>query len=424
MYVRTVRSQVPAVPAPQEDWIYNEHQGRNELAGATIGVSLSGGGYRATLFAAGAVAALADGQVWDQVKWVASVSGGSFVNAAAGLELPDAPAAPAVDRFLRIVAERVARRLWPIALPQRTSRIRGLALVARSYDAGIRRHWVGAAGGAVPLANLQHPGRTHAFLAVDLATLSPVVLSDRLVYSPGLRDEPIALAPGGLRLATAIRSSASFPGLPSTRVRSEDLGTVYHPLYDDLHLGDGGVWNNLGTEWERLLGEVGRVDLEDVAAFARPVEFHVVVDASAPAKRPKAWRTRRWPTTLDWPFLSLDRALHAAFQSTLENSRRALRDGSGKIPRRILHVSLDEIPRNQQVLSALVGGAEPEEWAAVADQNGRVGTAGPTIWGIRGLPAVHLMAHGYAQTAACLTARGVPLQHFEIPHERMYRAIT
>lgn len=53
----------PTPPHPQlpEGFLFNAIQGPNELEQATIGLSLSGGGYRATLFAAGAIAAIADG---------------------------------------------------------------------------------------------------------------------------------------------------------------------------------------------------------------------------------------------------------------------------------------------------------------------------------------------------------------------------
>ena len=189
------------------------------------------------------------------------------------------------------------------------------------------------------LVDIQRADRLHVFLAVDLATLQPVFLSDRLVHSAGLIDEDhVAHEPGELPLATAIRASASFPLLPAVRVQSTELGIAHYPLYNDLFLGDGGVWNNLGTNWEAQIRWLRR-DLVDIpAAVPRTVDFHVVVDSSAPARRPKGWRTSWWPLTLDRPMLSIDRALHAAFQSTLEANRRGLRGPDGLIPRRIIQI--------------------------------------------------------------------------------------
>lgn len=420
-----LRRTPPRHPRLELDYVYNEIQGPNELAEVTIGVSLSGGGYRATLFAAGAIAALTDAGLWSQVRWVASVSGGSFANAAAALELSSSPQRADVDAFLRSVALRCERRGSLVGAPVRTRGMRGPAVVARAYQAGIDRHWLGLHRGAPRrLVDLQRDDRVHAFLAVDLATLQPVFLSDRLVHSLGLIDEAhVAHEPGDLPLATAMRASASFPLLPAVRVRATDLGTPHYPLYEDLFLGDGGVWNNLGTHWEAQMSWLRRDLFGFPAAVPRAVDIHVVVDSSAPARRPKIWRTSWWPLTLDRPILSLDRALHAAFQSTLEANRRALRDAGGSIPRRIIHVAMDDIPRDVQVLSVLVGGADPDDWRAVSSFNSSIGTALPTMLGVDRASAVHLMAHGYAQMAAGLTVRGVPFQLFEHPHPRIESAL-
>ncbi|MEN3271893.1 MAG: Lysophospholipase catalytic domain [Actinomycetota bacterium] len=96
---------------PDTSWTYNVAQGTNELSKGSIGLSLSGGGYRATLYAAGAIAALCDADLWPKVVWVASVSGGSFTNATAALLLDDRPGRSEVDAFLRHVAERTRRPL-------------------------------------------------------------------------------------------------------------------------------------------------------------------------------------------------------------------------------------------------------------------------------------------------------------------------
>src|SRR5690242_8786790 len=46
----------------------------------TIGVSLSGGGHRATLFGLGALLAIVDSGLHEKVAWISSVSGGSLAN--------------------------------------------------------------------------------------------------------------------------------------------------------------------------------------------------------------------------------------------------------------------------------------------------------------------------------------------------------
>jgi hypothetical protein len=194
-------------------------------------------------------------------------------------------------------------------------------------------------------------------------------------------------------------------------------------LYGDLFLGDGGVWNNLGTNWEEQAAWIRRdlVDWPDL--FPHEVEFHVVVDASRPAKRPHSWRTKQWPLALDQVVLSIDRSLQAAFRSTLDAGRRLLQDANGFIPKRILYVSLEEVPHDKQFRSALLHGAPRAQWQAVSQYNAGLKTVLPTMFGLPAEAALHLLAHGYAQTAAQLTARGAPFRQFELPHDRMAPAM-
>lgn len=419
-----MRSPPPADPTTElEGYLYNASQRSNEFEEATIGVSLSGGGLRSTLFSAGAVVAIADAGLWDQVRWIASVSGGSFTNALAGMVLRTSPSTTDIDEFLRVMWERVTGRFPVLSWPRSGNGIRGPSLLGRSYQAGLERLLRANVGPPDRLTALQSDQRLHAFLAVDLATLSPIAITDRIVYGEGLPTEQrLIVEPGDLPLATAVRASATFPLLPAVRISVAELGPVVESEREDLFLGDGGLWNNLGTNWETQFA-VMRRDLVSLPPSIRAgVDFHLVIDASAPVRRPNRGRTAMWPIGLDRPVLSVDRALQAAFTSTLDASRRAVLGSSPSGAARLL-VSMGEVPEDQQPMSILVGGASRNDWSNVRDHNEGVGTVLPTVRGLAATSAVHLLAHGYGQCAAVLSARGVPFSSFQVPHERIRGAI-
>lgn len=94
---------------------------------------------------------------------------------------------------------------------------------------------------------------THVFCSTDLVTQSPLFLVDHgggWVYSrygwAGASSVP---------LATALRASAALPGafppraLPTSLLDpiSDEFSEARLPWW--LHLSDGGVWDNLGTQW-------------------------------------------------------------------------------------------------------------------------------------------------------------------------------
>jgi NTE family protein len=237
----------------------------------TIGVSLSGGGYRATLFAVGALAALYDSGYWSGVRWIASVSGGSFASAAAAL-LPLDPSPDDMDAYVGRAIAVASRRLSLAGRP-----IHGAGIGA-AFEAGVESAWLSGGAGAQPtLSSIQRDDRLHAFMAVDLHSLEPVALTDRIIHTVGGEDEDhVAHDPGPLRLATAVRASASVPLLPAVRVRPTDLGPGGDfPLVRDLFLGDGGNWNNLGTNWEKIAQWLDRRHGFLPAAIPERVDLHL-----------------------------------------------------------------------------------------------------------------------------------------------------
>lgn len=390
------------------------------VTGATIGISLSGGGYRATMFGLGALAAVFDSGHWSSVRWVASVSGGSFANAAAAL-LPQAPSVVEIDGFISQAVSCASSRWSLIGRP--AWRRRGIGAV---FEAGIATAWLGDSGrGSRTLSSLQRPDRLHAFMAVDLDSLQPVALTDRIIQCVGADDEDhIAHPPGDLPLATAVRASASFPGLPAVRVRPSELGAVGDfPLTRDLFLGDGGNWNNLGTNWEDVAKWLDRRHGFLPEAIPPIVDLHLVVDASARLSRAPRWCTGQGPLALDRPAMSLGRSWLAAYRSAVLAHSRALRDADLFLPDRVLLATLDEPPTSHPLAPCFLRGDDRPGWDAVREHNQNIGTWAATLRGLERGSCVHLAAHGYGLVAALLVERGVDPSRFEVPHERIRRCL-
>lgn len=135
-----------------------------------IGVSLSGGGHRAALFAAGALAAVVDARLADRVSWVAAASGGSL---AAGLvEVHGGLGSFASGRELATAALAAVR--VGSGFGRKTRRLVSLA-TARRMERFISATWL--RGRNIDLDQLSSTGPLMVVIAVDLLSLQPVYLS-------------------------------------------------------------------------------------------------------------------------------------------------------------------------------------------------------------------------------------------------------
>lgn len=374
---------------------------------ARIGVSLSGGGHRAALFAAGALAALIDARLADRVQWIASASGGSLVSgqvAAAGGILASGSADLARCAIEAATAplllHRILRRPWAALRPG--------SLIERRID----RLWLG--GSEVRLTSLSPGIPRHVFVAVDLGALAPVYFSQGFVVGFGLDDESdLAAGPGQVLLATAIRASAAFPGLPLVDLPIDEL----LPLWDApdtarLVLADGGLWSNLAISWatqgRRLLRQLEPpIDDQEL-----DVDFHLVVDASAEVQR---LDPGRFDSLTGWG-RGIFRSTRAMLQSTVEAQRRDLDWQSGwTAGRPISHVLLRRSPAEVSASSALLEslGGSKASWLEASKRCTSVPT---TLSALSSEDAICLVALGYGLTAAHLTdGWSVPFARFVNP---------
>lgn len=272
------------------------------IQSGAFAVSLSGGGHRATLATLGALMALVDRGLASRILQVASVSGGSITNAfvaqRARLEKlkPGELDGIAKDLCSVVVHEGVLTMSWIVRIVVLSLSVGGLAafLVLRFTSSmllasalgiivalaaflgrGLLVEWLldrryfqrGQGGGpsaAGPLrkrlAALSGGAIDHVFCMTDLVLGLPVYASSqhggfiyrRLVPERDGREYRNfqTFNARDIPLATIVRASAAFPGIPPVRMniprdsKIEMVGT----LPSTALLSDGGVWNNLGSQ--------------------------------------------------------------------------------------------------------------------------------------------------------------------------------
>jgi predicted acylesterase/phospholipase RssA len=294
-----------------------------------LGLSLSGGGLRASLYAFGALLYLVDVGLNRNVRTVSSVSGGSITNGYAakacrysevspedfdevvssfcglvrkGVILPRAIVAvivivPAVAMVSLIVLS------WPVSLPWFIDlglmvTVLAILLLRGSVLALWFRHVVFCRSfpAALRLGDIDTPVE-HVFCATDLNAGAPLdftTAGNGFAVSGVWGCTPLSDLPVG----DAVRASAAFPGgIPPMRLR---LGSIEYPREawqeaneifrwsgppPSLYLADGGVWNNLGTDWLTDPGLFGIKYQALSEGMTLGVDYLLVVDAGAPYRR-------------------------------------------------------------------------------------------------------------------------------------------
>lgn len=358
-----------------------------DAAGSTLGVAISGGGHRASLFGFGVMLYLADvGKLKDTVA-ISSVSGGSITNGylsqLEGLAALDGESllkksAP----FLRAMARRgtlfgwwgtwvyvatvislvavnlvtwvgLAKGAWEpgclkgsllvvslVFLFLCVFRCRGW-IAARAFDAVVFRNFRRSAR-AVKLREMAHAIPEHVICATDLQSGEHVYLTGAYVYTDclGLGE------PGDLPLADAVQSSAAYPfGLPprifpiaSMRFLPPAAAAgARAPLKTDkIVLTDGGVYDNMGDQWflglERRMTKrfVGKPGTAPVGLRAWKPRDLIVVNAGLNMKPERLWWARI--PGLD-EVAQLARAILVFYDNTTTARRRLIVDHFNRVPR-------------------------------------------------------------------------------------------
>jgi predicted acylesterase/phospholipase RssA len=227
-----------------------------------IGLALSGGGFRATLFHLGVTRFLFENGLLNQVKLVSAVSGGSIFAAhlilnweryTGSKEDFDAAAREVLDFVKTDVRGRVLRR-WLLgcstvvprfAIPK-DGRWSLVNLLQRQY-AGLFRS--AATNREATIGDLRRDGRPAVrFNCTSLSAGDPCYFDQAGFgwYSKdGVIEKPIEAL--GLRVAYVVAASSAFPPLfPPVEISHLTLSCDRYEFGDDQCLTDGGVYDNLG----------------------------------------------------------------------------------------------------------------------------------------------------------------------------------
>jgi predicted acylesterase/phospholipase RssA len=230
-----------------------------------IGLALSGGGFRASLYHLGVVRFLRDAGILSQVTHITSVSGGSVLGAHLALNWdryngsPDEFDAVANEllAFIRMdIRNRITRR-FPLTLPLRWARW----LVGRSNRKLTRTglleyHYEKYLFGDVSLFELPERPRLHV-LATNLSEgcLCSFTRDGLLMVrgGPGGLYHLERVAMGLATVAMAVTASSAFPGFfPPLELTGTDVGSGDGEFGRHAYT-DGGVYDNLGVRMFRCL---------------------------------------------------------------------------------------------------------------------------------------------------------------------------
>lgn len=251
-----------------------------------IGLALSGGGVRATVFHLGVLGRMAAEGLLEQVSFISTVSGGSI---GTGLVYSIAGGWPTSDQFLSTVAPQAKKLLTSTSI-QRDIVIRSFTRPwhlfrgrAKLTSESIQQRW-GISGLVKDIppyprwiinATTYESGKNWRFMPQRMGDYS-------LNY---VANPPIPVA-------DAVAASSAFPGLIGyLALRTKDYSWFRYPMESRsetepvepatavVHLWDGGVYDNLGVE---ALFKSRREDDEKASDEYRPgINFLIVSDASS-----------------------------------------------------------------------------------------------------------------------------------------------
>lgn len=244
----------------------------------SFGLCLSGGGFRATLYALGVARYLAEAGILEDLAVVSGVSGGSVAAASLLAGVASDPAALSAERFGATVFE-------PLVGSVSTTNLRNRALrrwaSSRAVGRGQARNLT--LSGVLAEALYPHVGALASLprspqlviTAADLSTGRAFRFSQEFI---GNFNWGYASTPEDMAVATAVAASAAAPPwFPPLQLVTAGIGFKREPP-SVLSITDGGVYDNLGAEWFQGWGSAPRPE----AAIG--ADFLVVVNASGPLK--------------------------------------------------------------------------------------------------------------------------------------------
>jgi predicted acylesterase/phospholipase RssA len=231
-----------------------------------LGLALSGGGFRATLYHLGVVRFLHDAGLLQQVTHMTSVSGGSILAAHLALnwneycgtnEEFDAAAAQIIKFAQLDVRNRIVRRYPLYAMGNALLRLVGRKSIRRLTRAGLlEAYYEKHLYGDKCLFQLPEQPELH-ILATNLSEGCLCSFNREGLSMQSRADEPVKQVPAGLAtIPMAVAASSVFPGFfPPFVLRAWDVGES-NGEFDLQAFTDGGVFDNLGVRFFKIFKPV------------------------------------------------------------------------------------------------------------------------------------------------------------------------
>jgi predicted acylesterase/phospholipase RssA len=224
-----------------------------------LGLALSGGGFRATLYHLGVIRFLRDANALQNVTDIASVSGGSILAAHLVLNWDrynsdDASfnaAASEIVKFVQFdVRNRIVRRLPALHLLRLLARLRLWQRRDHTPNAILERYYKRMLYGDRCLHELPEKPALH-ILTTNVSNGGLSVFNRRglFIQERGETDSvTFRHIPGQMAsLPRVVGASSAFPGFfPPVRMSAADIG-VREGQFPTEWFTDGGVYDNLGT---------------------------------------------------------------------------------------------------------------------------------------------------------------------------------
>ena len=256
-----------------------------------LGLALSGGGFRATLYHLGVIRYLRDTGKLEEVSDIASVSGGSILAAHlvlnwdkyTGDDEEFAAAASEIINFVQFdVRNHIVRRLPFIYSLRMFGKLARREISYLTPNAVLERYYRDLLYGDTCLYELPDLPRLH-ILATNVSDGVLSVFNKKGLYIQqrnGDHNFEFLHIPGQMAtLPRVVGASSAFPGFfPPVEITATDLG-VREGQFPTESFTDGGVYDNLGTRaFAWLAAEVGAFDRVLVSDAGKP--FQILGDQS------------------------------------------------------------------------------------------------------------------------------------------------
>ena len=271
-----------------------------------IGLALSGGGFRASLYHLGVIRYLRDAGILPTITHITAVSGGSVFGAHlvlnwdkyCGTDSEFQEASQELLKFFQLdVRNRIVRR-FPLASAANILRRMTRRRPKRQYTrAGLlEQHYEKHLYGDIGLFQLPDHPRLH-MLATNLSEgclcsfyQGGLLLQQRV---PGRLDSFEHVEVGLATVPMAVAASSAFPGFfPPLELHGKDVGASAGE-FDRQSFTDGGIYDNLGLRmfrcmeqaWSKDVPPLTRYDLLDAEAIAAALATAATLPEDSPLRR-------------------------------------------------------------------------------------------------------------------------------------------